>query len=122
MLLFLFVGSGSKSRGRHSSQLLQAILTFELLSTMKHDTCALCRQPNMDEPVQEKPPVNPTEVPNLKNVSNEEIVARLERLLHVNELRRELNQVSEFFDTREELAVESILQLCVPILQRHTSR
>ena len=47
----------------------------------------------------------PIEISDLENLNNDEIVAYLERLLDVNEFRRELNQVSEFFVTREELGL-----------------
>ena len=46
------------------------------------------------------------EVPILENPTNKEIVARLERLLDVNQHRREMDQVSEFFVPRQELGVE----------------
>lgn len=53
--------------------------------------------------------MNPIEVPDLENLTNDEIVASL---LDVNRLRREMEQVSEFFVPRQELGVElAILKL-----------
>ena len=73
-----------------------------------HNTCPLCRQ----EPARENnPPEEPRRVPlaavdpreqpprrpNLEIMTNEEVIARLERLLDINVLRRELDQVSNRF-------------------------
>ena len=59
---------------------------------------------------------NTLEVPDLENLSNAGIIARLERLLDVNELRREMEQVSNFFIIRGRISVElatlNLLQLC----------
>lgn len=49
---------------------------------------------------------------NLENLSKEEIVTWLERLLDVNELKIEMDKVSNFFIVRGELSVEmAILKL-----------
>ena len=68
-----------------------------------HNTCPLCRQePARDNhPPEERrrePPaaMNPAR-PNLELMTNEEVIARLERLLDLHVLRRELEQVSTIF-------------------------
>ena len=52
-----------------------------------------------EEPVPEEPtPIaNPIQTLNLENFTKAEIISRLERLLDVNLLRREMEQVGGFF-------------------------
>lgn len=55
-----------------------------------------------EEPMQEKGTVaNPILSPNLENMTNEEVIARLERLLDVNQLRSEMQRVSIFLFLEE---------------------
>ena len=76
-----------------------------------HDTCPLCRQETARQAPRPVPlaagaaaaaaAVDPNEQPprrpNLELMTNEEVIARLERLLDLHVLRRELEQVSTLF-------------------------
>ena len=56
-----------------------------------HDTCPLCRQANMEAPA-------PAPDLNLENLTYREVIQRLERLTHPEELRREMSEVSNYFE------------------------
>ena len=65
--------------------------------------CPLCRQePTRDNHSPEEPRREPSAAmnparPNVELMTNEEVIARLERLLDIHVLRRELEQVSTIF-------------------------
>ena len=60
-----------------------------------HNTCPLCRQANMEAPA---PAPGPAADLNLENLTYGEVIQRLERLTHPEELRREMSEVSNYFE------------------------
>ena len=60
-----------------------------------HTTCPLCRQANMEAPAPAPAPVPDL---NLENLTYAEVIQRLERLTHPEELRREMTEVSNYFE------------------------
>ena len=75
-----------------------------------HSTCPLCRSENPTSAIQlQQPQPQQPHRPNLANMSIAEVITRLEGLLDINVLQRELEQVSNMFLCIEPFGVEKAI-------------